>query len=153
MLRKNCHRHIIKKCHIRRIQLKCDRVVINHVDFFHILIIRCILRAIVRIHDRLDRKFYVIRSKILTIVPLHALFKMEGIGACFLIKLPAFCQTRNDLILSVMCCQAIEQQNIDFSVLIHCRIDSRVITASVYQRGSRCCTDIKSKRSRKCCKK
>lgn len=47
----------------------------------------------------------------------------------------------------------IKQQNIDFSVFIHCRIDSRVITASVYQRGSRCCTNIKSKRSRKCCKK
>ena len=153
MLRKNCHRHIIKKCHIRRIQLKCDRVVINHIDFFHILIIRCILGTIVRIHDRLDRKFYVICGKILAVVPLHALFKMEGIGTRFLIKLPAFRQSRDDLVLSVMCCQTIKQQNIDFSVLIHCRIDSRVITASVYQRGCRCCTNIKSKRNRKCCKK
>ena len=47
----------------------------------------------------------------------------------------------------------LKQQNIDFSVFIHCRIDSRVITVSLYQRGSRCCTNIKSKRSRKCCKK
>ena len=32
MLRQHSHRHIVKKCYVRRIQLKCNRMIVNHIN-------------------------------------------------------------------------------------------------------------------------
>ena len=83
-------------------------------------------------------------------MPLYTFFQMEGIGAGILIKFPALCQSRYDLIVTVMTGQSVKNQDIDLSVLIHRRIDSRIISASVYECGCLCCTHIQSECCCKC---
>ena len=83
-------------------------------------------------------------------MPLYTFFQMEGIGAGILIKFPALCQSRYDLIVTVMTGQSVKNQDIDLSVLIHRRIDSRIIAASVYECGCLCRTHIQSECRCKC---
>ena len=131
MLWQNRHCHIIQKCHIRCIQLKCDRMIIHHINFLHIFIIRCIFRTVIRIHNRLDGKFHIISCKIFPVMPLYTLFQMKCICVCRFIKFPALGKPRYNLIITVMRCQSIKQQDIDLSMFIHRRIDPRIIIASI----------------------
>ena len=136
MLRKNRHGHIVQKCHVGGIQFKRDRMIVDHINLLYILIVRRILRTILRIHDGFDGKFHVIGCESFTVMPFDSLFQMERVGTGLLIKLPAFCQCRNHLILSVMGSQSVKDQNVDLPMLIHCRIDPCIVSASIYK--SRC---------------
>ena len=136
MFRKNCHGHVVQEGHVRGIQLEGNRVIVDDIDLFHILVVRSVLGTVVRIHDGLDREFHVIGCEILAVVPFDPFFQMKRISTGILVKLPALRQARNYLIVSVMSSQSVKDQNVDFPMLIHGRIDPCIIIASIYQSGS-----------------
>ena len=134
MFRKNRHGHIIQKCHIRCFQPKRNGVIVNYCNFFHIFIIRCIFRFILRIHNGFHRELYIFCGKRFAVMPLYIFFQMKRIGISLFITVPAFCQTRNHLIVPVMIGQPVKDQCIDFSMLIHGRIDADIIIRSIHNR-------------------
>ena len=133
MFWKNCHCHIIQECNIRRIQLKRYGMIIYYGNFLYIFIVWSILRAILRIHDRFNSKLYILCCKRFSIVPLYIFCKMERISTGLFIKVPALCQPWNYLVISVMGSQPVKNQDINFTMFIHCRINSGIISASIYQ--------------------
>ena len=103
MLRKNCHCHIVKECNVLVLEFECNCMIIDHIDLFYVLVVRCILRTIFWIHDSLDGKFNIVCCNRFAILLLSIFCHMECVGVCCIIKIPAFCQSRNYLIVSVMC--------------------------------------------------
>ena len=143
MFRQNCHSHVVQKCHIRCVQLEGNGVGILHGDVLHILIVRRILRTVRRIHDGFNGKFHIICGKFLAVMPFHTLLQMKGVGAGILIKGPVLRQGRNHLVIPIMSRQTIKDQNVDFSVLVHGRVNAGIIAAAVNQRSAilpGCCT-------------
>ena len=54
------------------------------------------------------------------------------LATAMIMGLAAFCQTRNHLIIPVMIGQSVKDQCIDFSMLIHGRIDADIIIRSIH---------------------
>ena len=131
MLRKNCHRHVVQKGHIRCRQAEGNRVLIRHRDLLHILKVGGVLGSVFRIHHRFYGKLHILRRKRLTVMPDNALLQMKGVSAGRLIKLPALCQAGRYLIFSVVGSQPVKQQQVDLPVLIQRRIDACVVPAAV----------------------
>ena len=59
--------------------MKCYRIFVNHFNALYILIIRCILGFICRIHNCFKCKFYILCCKRLTIMPLDSFLKMKRV--------------------------------------------------------------------------
>ncbi len=135
MLRQNRHRHIIQECYVGSFQLKRYRVIVNHPDLFHILVIWRIFRSVLRVHDGFDRKFYILRRERLAIMPFYVFFQMERISAVILIEFPASGKSGHYFIIAVVSGKTIKKQNIDLPMLVHGGIDSGIITAAINQRN------------------
>ena len=97
-------------------------MIIYYGNFLYIFIVWSILRAILRIHDRFNSKLYILCCKRFSIVPLYIFCKMERISTGFFIKVPALCQSRNYLVISVMGCQSVKNQDIR---AILCRLSTK----------------------------
>ena len=138
MFWQNRHCHIFQKRHIWFCQFKGDRPVIRDCNFLHIFIIWCILRSVVRIHDRFYCKFYIVCRKWFPIMPFNSISDVECIGISIFIILPAFCKPRHHLIIRIMSGQTIKQQYINLTVFVHRRIDPCIISGSVDQRRFFC---------------
>ena len=69
-------------------------------------------------------------------ITLYFLFRVPDPNAStsLCIVLPFLCQSRNDAVIGIVCCQSAKQQYIDFAVLVHRRIDSGIIGRTVNQR-------------------
>ena len=128
--------HILKERVVRIFELKADLIVSVRRDFLYVLIVGENLRFVFRIHDRLDREFYVLCSERLAVMPLDIFTKFERIRICIFIQFVALRQRRNDLIVFVMSHQPVKEQQVDLPVLIDGRVDPSIISASVYQRVS-----------------
>ena len=133
VLRQDCHCHILQESHVWLGKPESYRLIIDHGNLFHILIVRCIFRSVFRIHDCFDGEFHIIRRKLFSIMPLDAVPDMKGIGAGFCIILPFFCQARNNVVIRIVCRQSVEQKQVDFAVLVHRWIDSGIIGRTVNQ--------------------
>ncbi len=131
----NGHGHIIQKGRVGRRQPKGYGLLVHHPDFLHILVVWRVLGSVFRVHNRLDGKLHILRRKRLAVMPPDPLFQMKGIGTGSLVKFPALCQRRNHFIIAVMGRKAVEEQQIDFPVLIHGRIDTGIIAAGIDQRN------------------
>ena len=134
MLRQDRHRHVVEKRDVRRGEPERDRVVVDHGDLLDVLEVRRVFRAVFRVHDRFDRELHVLRRERLAVVPAHVLLEVERVGAGFLVEIPAFCQRRDDRVVAVVAGQAVEQQEVDLAVLVHGRVDARVVAAAVDER-------------------
>ena len=137
MLRQDRHRHVLQKCGVRLSEAERDGVVVEHGDLLHVLVIRRVFRAVVGVHDGFDREFDVPRRERLAVVPLHPLAQVESIGAVCLVIVPALGEGGNDLVIAVVRGQAVEEQQVDLTVLVHRGIDARVVGRAVDERGRR----------------
>ena len=127
MLRQNRHRHVIQKCNVGSREAEGDGIVVFHRDFLHVLEVRRVLRAVVGVHDGLDREFHVVCGEALAVVPGDVGAQMEGVGVGFLVKIPAFGEARNDVVFAVVGGEAVEEQEVNFAVLVHRGVDARVV--------------------------
>ena len=128
------HGHVVKKSHIGRGQFKGNRIIVQYRNLLHILVIGSVLRAVVRIHNGFYGKFHIISGKCLPVVPFYPFSEMKGIGVRIFVKFPAFRQTGNYLIVSVVSRQSAKKQDIYLAVFVHGRINAGIIAASVNQR-------------------
>ena len=112
-------------------------MVVQHRDLLHVLIVRRIFRAVVGVHDGFDRELDVVGRERLAVVPLDVFVQVESIGAVRLVIVPALGESRNDPVIAVVRGQAVEEQQIDLAVLVHRRIDARVVSGAVDERGRR----------------
>ena len=127
MLRQNRHRHVIQKCNVGSREAEGDGIVVFHRDFLHVLEVRGVLRAVVGVHDGLDREFHVVCGEALAVVPGDVGAQMEGVGVGSFVKIPAFGETRHDAIVSVVGGEAVEDEEVDLAVLVHRGVDARVV--------------------------
>lgn len=133
MLRQNRHRHVIQKCNVGSREAEGDGIVVFHRDFLHVLEVRRILRAVVGVHDGLNRELHVVAVS--TRRRAGDVRSADGsVGVGFLVKIPAFGEARNDVVFAVVGGEAVEDEEVDFSVLVHRGIDAGVIARAVDQR-------------------
>ena len=136
MLRQDGHRHVIEERNVRRGEAEGDRVVVRDGDLFDVLKVRRVFRTVFGVHDRLDREFHVVRRDRFAVVPREVFTKMERVGVRRLVQLPRLGKTGHDVILAVVSRQAVEEQQVDLAVLVHCGIDARIVRGAVGQRCS-----------------
>ena len=128
------HGHVVQKGCVGGGQAEGDGVLVKDGDLLHVLIVGGVLGAVVRVHDGLDGELHVLGGKGLAIVPLDVLLQIEGVGAARLVKGPALGQAGDHLVLAVMGGEAVEEQDVDLSVLVHGGVDPGVVAAGVNQR-------------------
>ena len=127
MLRQNPHRHVVQECGVRGGETEGDGVIVFHRDFLDIFKVRRVLRAVVGVHDGLNREFHVVCGEALAVVPRDVGAQMEGVGVGSFIKVPAFGETRNDVVFAVVGGEAVEDEEVDLAVLVHRGVDARVV--------------------------
>ena len=121
MLRQDGHRHVIEERNVRRGEAEGDRVVVCDGDLFDVLKVRRVFRTVFGVHDRLDREFHVVRRDRFAVVPREIFAEVECVGVRRLVQLPRLGKTGHDVILAVVSRQAVEEQQVDLAVLVHCR--------------------------------
>ena len=134
MLRQDGHRHVIEERNVRRGEAEGDRVLVRDGDLFDIFEVRRVFRTVFRIHDRLNREFHVVRRDRLAVVPREVFAEVERVGVRRLVQLPRLGKTGHDVILAVVCRQAVEEEQVDLTVLVHRRVDARIVRGAVGQR-------------------
>ena len=120
-----------KKCHVGRGRVEGNRLHDHDADFIPVRIFGRVFRPVFRILDGFYRKLDVIRRKRLSIMPLDAVTDVERVRERFLVILPLLGQPRNNLVCTVMRGQAVKQKDIDFTMLVHGRIDARIVSGTV----------------------
>ena len=135
MLRQDGHRHVIEERNVRRGEAEGDRVLVRDGDLFDIFEVRRVFRTVFGVHDRLDREFHVVRRDRLAVVPREVFAEVERVGVRRLVQLPRLGKTGHDVILAVVSRQAVEEQQVDLAVLVHRRVDARIVRGAVGQRG------------------
>ena len=142
--RQHRHGHILQKGHIGFCQAEGDGLVIHHSNLLHVLIVGSVFRTVVRVHNGFDGKLHILGCKRLAVMPVNAVPDVEGVGISGLVIVPGLCQTGYHLIVAVVGRQAVEQQNVDFAMLIHGRVDTGVVAGAVDQCSSFFCLHLSS---------
>lgn len=109
-------------------------MVVRDGDLFDVLKVRRVFRTVFGVHDRLDREFYVACRDRFAVVPREVFAEVERVGVRRLVQLPRLGKTGHDVILAVVSRQAVEEQQVDLAVLVHCGIDARIVRGAVGQR-------------------
>lgn len=69
-------------------------------------------------------------------MPFDALLQLKRIGMGSFIIAPALCKAGNYVIIGVVGGKAVEQKQIDLSMLVQRRVDAGIIAASIDQGGA-----------------
>ena len=104
-------------------------------NLFYIFKIRSIFRAIGGIHNRFDGEFYIIGGERFSVVPRYIFLEMKSVGTGGAVEFPVSGETGDDFVISVVCRETVEKQEVDLTVFIHGRVDPGVVAAAVDERG------------------
>lgn len=131
VLWQNRDRHIVDKRHVWLCQFENHGLPVGRLNGFDIHKVGRVFRFVVRIHDGFDRELHVFGRKWLTIVPRHVVSQMKRPCLRSLVVRPACRQGGHDSVVLVVGRQTVEQQQIDFAVLVDDRVDARIVLRRV----------------------
>ena len=135
MLRQDADGHVLQKRRVVAGEREGHGVVVDDLNFGHILVVGGDFRLVGGIHDGLNGEFHVLGGEGFAVVEGHVFLQMEGVGVALRVVVPALGQTRNHVVLRVVSRQTVEQQQVDLAMLVEGGIDAGVVAAAIDQRA------------------